>query len=79
MNKKPFTKKELQTFGEVCRKNLIEDIRKMINKYLKEEKELCLDIRKEWKKGRNCELYSNQYYAFMELQSFWKDLKEQIK
>ena len=70
----------------------IEDIRiieKLINKYLKEEKKICLEVRKEWKMeeaekkithlGINYpRIYSNQYYAFMELKKFWEELKSQL-
>jgi len=62
----------------------------LINRYIRQELKLMADVRKEWKqeekeaKGLNLpvnypRIYSNQYYAFMELQSFWKDLREELK
>jgi hypothetical protein len=54
-------------------------ILELINKYLKRENKICLDVRKEWKQEINPSyprIYSNQYYAFMELRSFWKELKK---
>ena len=66
--------------------NTKKEIEKLINNYLKKEKEVCLDIKEKWRlenseKGmiNYPRIYSNQYYAFMELQDFWKELKLKLK
>jgi len=68
---------------------LKKEIEELINKYLKEEKKTCLNIKNEWKseelKNKKTHLgitypriYSNQYFAFMELKSFWEKLKQKL-
>lgn len=56
--------------------NKIEDL---INDYLKREKKVTISISNEWKKEKSWKIYSNQYYAYTELKSFWNDLKKVIK
>ena len=49
-------------------------IEELIQNYLKREKNIIQSVRTEWKKDSNYPMYSNQYYAFMELRSFFQDL-----
>ena len=65
-------------------------IRKLINDYLKKEKKTTIRITQEWKKEEqenkkrklriiHPRIYSNEYFAFIELKNFWEEIKLVLK
>ena len=63
-------------------KELLKKIEKLINKYIREELKVKKRIDEEWEKEKDFSyprIYSNQYFAFIELMSFWNELKEMLK
>jgi len=68
---------------------LLKKTEKLINKYIRDELKYKMRIEKEWKKeDLECQetntspnypkIYSNQYFSFIELQSFWNKLKNKL-
>ena len=63
---------------EEMKKDILKKIEKLINKYIRNELKCRMKIDEEWRK-KELSIYSNQYFAFTELRSFWDELKEELK
>lgn len=76
--------------GKILLDEFAEKLKEKIKDYLKSELKIIKDIEKEWK-DENLEnkkthfgisyprIYSNQYYAFVELKNFWKEIDTLLK
>lgn len=73
----------------LIKKEILKKIEKLINKYLRDELKVRANIDKEWREEslrckkmnfsvRYPKIYSNQYFAFIELENFWNELKEKL-
>ncbi len=68
------------------KKEYQEEVRKLINQYLREISKTISRVKKEWKEEQEeakkfrlkviyPRIYSNQYYSYVKLIRFFKDLK----
>jgi hypothetical protein len=78
MVKEELFKAELKGRQE-ARKETFEEVEKIINKYLKEKTKTIHTINEDWKEHKSYPMYSNMYYAYVDLKDFYEDLKQQLK